>query len=287
VESVAMQRNLGPKRLCVGAAPVSDPNSPTSYQATAAWDACRARLEQEYARSLGVKKIIWVPTGLIEDTGTFRGPVGRHLHITEFQGKAVDHPGVYTLYTTNGHADEFIRFISEDTVLLAQADVRPLGEDPSPLQRLTNYLERQNDERLEMACGILSRATTAEGKPIKVVRIPTAELMYEVMEPGDRVYDYFAAYTRWDAGERDKIKGNMFAVLPTSYVNYFPTGDVVLVAKYWKEGRAAEMKQKDEAAQRIIAQAFPDRTIVPIEIENINLGGGGINCISQQQPVAQ
>jgi len=59
---------------------------------------------------------------------------------------------------------------------------------------------------------------------------------------------------------------------------------VVLLAKYWKEGRPGSVREKDETARRIFAEAFPDRKIVQIDAENINLGGGGMHCVTQQQP---
>jgi len=40
----------------------------------------------------------------------------------------------------------------------------------------------------------------------------------------------------------------------------------------------------DSAARDLFAQAFPDRKIVQIPILNICPGGGGIHCITQQQP---
>ena len=40
----------------------------------------------------------------------------------------------------------------------------------------------------------------------------------------------------------------------------------------------------DEAAHQVIAQAFPDRRVVQLRIDAIAEGGGGIHCITQQQP---
>lgn len=73
VESVVMQRNLGPGRFGGGRAPATDFSQPNTYAPNPDWPACRTLVEAEYRRLLGVKKFIWVPTGLIEDTATFRG----------------------------------------------------------------------------------------------------------------------------------------------------------------------------------------------------------------------
>ena len=285
IESVAMQRNLGAKRFFPGTLPKPDPSSPTTYAPSREWDACREQVTQVYKESLGVNKLIWLPTGVIEDDATFRGPIARHIRIGEYDGHKILHDGVYTLYTTNGHGDEFIRFITEDAVILAESDVAPLPSNPTPLDQLRHYMETQNVERMERAYAILSKATTAEGKPLRVVRMPTPDLMFEVLQKGDRMYDMFDEYTRWEEGDRDRLNGPMFSVLPTSYCNYFPTGDAVLVARYWKEGRPESMKRKDAEAMRVLSEAFPNRTMVPVDIENVNLGGGGIHCISQQYPL--
>lgn len=40
----------------------------------------------------------------------------------------------------------------------------------------------------------------------------------------------------------------------------------------------------DQEAYRVFSSAFPDRKVVQIDVEAVNYGGGGMNCISQQQP---
>ena len=230
VESVAMQRNLGPRRFYPGTAPTSDHSSPTSYAPSAEWDACRAALEVEYGRSLGVRKLIWFPTGVYEDEGTFRGPIATQFRVNEHNGKKIDHAGVWTLYTTNGHGDEFVKFISEDTVLLAQCTLPAADakKDTSPLGQMAAYIEEQNHERLERCAEIVKSSTTHDGKPLKLIRIPTAPLIFITMEAGDPIYDYYKSYKHWDHPERDHLpNGPMLAVLPTSYVNYLMTTQTV------------------------------------------------------------
>jgi agmatine deiminase len=44
-------------------------------------------------------------------------------------------------------------------------------------------------------------------------------------------------------------------------------------------------KHRDEQVKQIFEQVFPDKKIVQIEdVENVNCGGGGMHCISQQMP---
>jgi agmatine deiminase len=40
----------------------------------------------------------------------------------------------------------------------------------------------------------------------------------------------------------------------------------------------------DEAAQAIFARCWPERSVVPLDVDAICEGGGGIHCVTQQQP---
>jgi Porphyromonas-type peptidyl-arginine deiminase len=53
-----------------------------------------------------------------------------------------------------------------------------------------------------------------------------------------------------------------------------------------KPGRSSESRRRDQKAQEVLHQLFPEREIVAIHSENINRGGGGMNCITQQQPAS-
>ena len=74
-------------------------------------DMTKAEMEMEYKRLLGVKKIIWLKQGLVEDDHTFLGPI-----------TTLDGHKAYTVVTTNGHVDEFARFVNDSTILLAKMD---------------------------------------------------------------------------------------------------------------------------------------------------------------------
>jgi hypothetical protein len=204
--------------------------------------------------------------------------------VPSFEGRPVPHAGVYTMFTTNGHADEFVRFVGRNTILLAQSVVTPLREGASELEQLAHRLETENHKRLEKACEILSAATDERGQPFEILRIPTPVMMFDLYGPGDEMYSYYKDYTHWEDGS--SIGDAMFAVLPTSYANFFPTNQLVLLARYWKPGRSDEIKARDEQAEVAVRRAYPDRKIVRIDIENVNRGGGGINCITQQQPAS-
>jgi agmatine deiminase len=74
------------------------------------------------------------------------------------------------------------------------------------------------------------------------------------------------------------------AVLAASYMNFLISNGQVITSALWKPGRPDSTPKKDERAQAILRKLFPSRKIVPIDAESVNLGGGGIHCITQQQP---
>jgi agmatine deiminase len=41
---------------------------------------------------------------------------------------------------------------------------------------------------------------------------------------------------------------------------------------------------EDESAVERLCSLFPNRRVIPVSISNLIHGGGGIHCISQQQP---
>jgi agmatine deiminase len=230
-----------------------------------------------------VKKFICVPTGVIEDQGTYRGALGQHIRVERFGGFDIPHAGAYTMFTTNGHPDEYLRFVSHDTVVIAEAEV---SADPirTPLDGLAQWLEEQNRDRMARVYDIVSRETTESGEPIKIVRMPLPVLVFDVLHPGDGTYDYFTDFDRWEDGSTTPER--MLTVWPASYINYVPTNDLVLVSRFWKLGRPLEMKRRDEQARDALKRLFPGRTIVQVYSENVSRGGGGMNCITQQQPAS-
>jgi len=75
-----------------------------------------------------------------------------------------------------------------------------------------------------------------------------------------------------EAYEAEKT-GDIFA---SSYINFYIANDAVLIPAFGID--------RDADARRTIANLFPDREVVSLEISDIALGGGGIHCITQQQP---
>jgi agmatine deiminase len=103
------------------------------------------------------------------------------------------------------------------------------------------------DRIIEANNAALDGQTDARGAPIKMVRLP---------------------YASGDYAEHE-----MFC---TSYVNSYLCNGAVIMPKYGIP--------EDDRVSEIFADLFPDREIVQVAIPSIAIGGGGIHCITQQEP---
>lgn len=70
-----------------------------------------------------------------------------------------------------------------------------------------------------------------------------------------------------------------------SYLNFIITDKGVLGQSCWREGMPSALKRNDDKAAQILQSVFPNRKIIMIDALAVNLGGGGIHCISLQQPM--
>jgi agmatine deiminase len=62
-----------------------------------------------------------------------------------------------------------------------------------------------------------------------------------------------------------------------SYINFYVANGGVVMPSYGVPG--------DARALAVVEKLFPDRRIAQVDINRIAIGGGGIHCITQQQPV--
>ena len=65
--------------------------------------------------------------------------------------------------------------------------------------------------------------------------------------------------------------------LAMSYINYFLANGAVIMPSFGDPG--------DGPAFEVVSRAFPERRVVQLPVLDILHGGGGIHCITQQQPV--
>lgn len=64
----------------------------------------------------------------------------------------------------------------------------------------------------------------------------------------------------------------------STYMNYYVCNGAVIAPEF---GDAAA----DAAAREVLADLFPEREVVQVDIDALAAGGGGIHCATQQQPV--
>lgn len=217
-----------------------------------------SEIEDELKRTLGARKIIWLEDGLIEDRHFPKfGPFYKNY----FGGGA------------NRHVDELCRFVDESTVVLPYISLKDKNKSP---------IDSLNYPMLETNFKILQNATTADGKKLKIIRIPMPEIeqLKYTMAIEESDYKRFK-----DFGF--KIGDSIYRIPAASYCNYFISNKVVLIQKYWKPGMSDTQKQKDEEVKKIFTRLFPDRQVIQIYSRTVNRGGGGIHCMTHEFPISK
>lgn len=97
---------------------------------------------------------------------------------------------------------------------------------------------------------ILENATDANGESLKVV----------TLEPPSRV--------------RDRFETEEFCA---GYINFYVCNDAVIAPEFGDARTDGEAREK-------LSECFPDREILMLNIDGIAAGGGGIHCVTQQEP---
>ncbi|MET0295993.1 MAG: agmatine deiminase family protein [Microbacterium sp.] len=168
----------------------------------------RARVEAEFARTLGTTKTIWLPRGLTRD---------------------------YDDFGTNGHVD-IVATIPSPGRLLLHAQNDPGHPDFEVTRSLRSLLEGETD---------------AAGRRFEIVDLPAPATLRD-----------HEGFVDW------------------SYVNHLVVNDGVIACGFGEE-------RADAAARAILEEAYPGRRVVTVDAREIFARGGGIHCITQQQPTLQ
>jgi agmatine deiminase len=214
----------------------------------------REAITDAYRTFLGVSHVIWLREGLLEDQPITRGALPG---------------GILPAGGPGGHVDEFARFVGPSTILLAEV---PAADQEASL------LARINAGRLEENHRILKEASDQDGHPLTIVRVPVPD---PVVVPTDTEFHSKFVY---DDGTLVPPFGQIAVMAVASYLNFLVTNGAVLVPAYWQPGRPDSTHWKDEKARVVLESVFPGRKVIQIPVDALNLGGGGIHCITLPQP---
>jgi agmatine deiminase len=124
---------------------------------------------------------------------------------------------------------------------------------------------------------------------------PASLLLETVADPGDPRFAIMAENRKILESETD-ARGRRFQLIPIdeaprscvphnediycrSYVNFYLANGAVIAPAY---GIA-----EDAAVAETLRRAYPDRQVVSLELRDLFRGGGGIHCITQQEPRAR
>ncbi len=216
-------------------------------------------IEAEFRRVFGVRRVVWLARGVAEDDQTFDGPLPG---------------GIYTSLATGGHTDEFVRFADPRTVLLAEVSADEARREP---------VAARNRERLEESRRRLKAARDLDGRPFRILRVPLPDLRVQLMGRGDPVFERIRELHFRDGrsiGEDETIR----VAAAASYLNFQVTNGLVITARYAGPDSSPAARDKEEAAFAVLRKALPGRELVALDAMAVNLGGGGIHCMLQQEP---
>ena len=221
-----------------------------------------AQIEALARRYLRAAHVVWTGEGVADDEQSFRGPLvgegGRR---------------VFTAIGTGGHVDECARFVGPSTVVVPQ--LTPVQCGRSPLAQLTA-------RRLDANARLLSNQTDQDGTPLTVERMPYPEELSLRVNRSDGVFRLLRQLPALGL----QLDETIDVVLAASYTNYVIANGLVLLPQYHRPGRPQRFADADAAAVAAMKRLLPGHTVVGINPEPVNAGGGGLNCISNNMPAA-
>jgi agmatine deiminase len=217
-----------------------------------------AEVEALLLRLPGIRRVIWLPEGLAEDP---------HLRAS------ID--AAHVAWGTGGHTDEFVRFADARTVLLAWPEDSDVATHP--VSRLTRQRMQRNFE-------ILSRSSDADGRPLRVLRVPMPRPVQrriflsagaETAHSREWSADFFAPSERRWQGQP------LLQLATTSYLNHVVANGVVVLPDYLPHGTPPALQER---VRRVYEQAFPGRQIRFVDAISANWVGGGLHCATLSEP---
>lgn len=229
------------------------------------------RSEDEYKRMFGVSNIVWVDGISTLD------------RIGEYPIEAYNENGniVYAYnWGTGGHIDEIARFVTADTIVVAQVSDEEVENDKTGLAATEK-------EILDIVYKQVKEAVDQDGNPFGVIAMPASSPLHLLeLTPDDDVWYWYEPLNKFQKTLEEG--GSLYVIGATSYMNFVITNKVVLIPKYYVEGGPVfvtkEIQETDLHAKEIMESLMGDkRTIVAINPLSLNFGGGGMHCITAHQ----
>lgn len=149
---------------------------------------------------------------------------------------------------TDGHVDNLMHVIAPGEVVLSWCE-----DDTDPQYAISR-----------LAYDILSHETDAQGRTIRIHKLPAPGPLYLSSEEADGIEP--SQGMKRTAGER----------LSGSYANFLMCNRSIILPLL--------DSRTDEQAIAVLKKALPDYDIVGVPTREVLLGGGNIHCITQQIP---
>ncbi|MFB7208747.1 agmatine/peptidylarginine deiminase [Streptomyces sp. NPDC056255] len=105
-----------------------------------------------------------------------------------------------------------------------------------------------------------------------------ARQRYQILSTSKTANGTAMAVAKLQGPDYNKIRSTNQNFL-ASYANYYLCNGAVVSAHF---GDTAA----DQAAKATLARLYPDRVVEQLNIDSLGTGGGGIHCVTQQQPAA-
>ena len=215
--------------------------------------------------ALAVNSIIWV--GLDAVTGETFQPYDVDDNFSWKPVQLDDGRDAYTPIGTGGHVDEFARLVGRNAkngkllLLLADDDT---GESCPPL-----LTAARNKSRARLARA-RENLLALYGDDIEIVDFPTKLLSPITITKEDPIYENLENLRGVELSDTVPL------IAASSYMNFVKINDGILLPKYGHPS--------DARARHILQDLFPKATIVGIDPTAVNFGGGGMHCITNNQP---
>ena len=220
-----------------------------------------SEITNEYKQLFSQKNIILIPNSSVYDD-------------KYYFNSSEDKEAVFGAFATHGHIDGYARFVAHDTIVYQGY----FGGDNDEEDQEERRRLAENLESLRRALSSMS------GRPFRLIEMPEAVDIEMEISNHDLLYHMI----KYDRSELPYYLGpeNSFMKvnLATGYLNFLITNKVVLNSRFWRPGMPDYIRILDEKARDILQSLFPDRKVHLLDTRSINIGGGSIHCITNNQP---